>query len=294
MTTTKKKKAKGKRRYFCYLLNSLDPSHPRSTYIGFTVDPPRRIRQHNGDITAGAVRTRKKRPWGMVMVVTGFPTKSAALQFEWAWQHPYKDRHIKGKVGSLALKASTGKKAKMAICKAMMGLQPWSRYGLNAHFPLDADKVLFRSIVPPETDDVDKAAIFEAALSTGPLEDTLSAGGDIEAQIPKGSSTCGLCSGEAERRDDAALATCPFCKAIGHVVCWAGAGRPEGELLPSSVDCRVCGENMRWCDLIRRSWKPDILCSESEDEDIEDADESDKEDGSGDSSCDDDDDDDDD
>lgn len=39
-----------------------------------------------------------KRPWQMVLVVTGFPSKSAALQFEWAWQHPYKDRHVKDKV----------------------------------------------------------------------------------------------------------------------------------------------------------------------------------------------------
>ena len=71
--------------YYCYLLHSLSPSHNCSNYIGFTTNPIRRLRQHNGIIKMGAKKTKKKRPWEMILCVYGFPSNIAALQFEWAW-----------------------------------------------------------------------------------------------------------------------------------------------------------------------------------------------------------------
>jgi len=55
-------------------------------YIGATVSPARRLRQHNGEITGGARRTRNKGPWSFFCVVTGFRTWREALQFEWAFK----------------------------------------------------------------------------------------------------------------------------------------------------------------------------------------------------------------
>ncbi|KAL4949167.1 hypothetical protein BDW69DRAFT_80715 [Aspergillus filifer] len=84
--------------YCCYLLRSLGAGYKTkktALYIGSTPDPARRLAQHNGLATGGACRTADERwrPWEMVMVVEGFTTRIAALQFEWAWQHPAATRH---------------------------------------------------------------------------------------------------------------------------------------------------------------------------------------------------------
>ncbi|KAL4923743.1 structure-specific endonuclease subunit SLX1 [Aspergillus undulatus] len=85
--------------YCCYLLRSQGEgykSRKTALYIGSTPDPARRLAQHNGLTKGGACKTAdpKRRPWEMVMVVEGFTSCTAALQFEWAWQHPAATRHI--------------------------------------------------------------------------------------------------------------------------------------------------------------------------------------------------------
>src|SRR5665811_1255554 len=60
------------REFHCvYLLKSLHPKYYRRTYIGYTVNPVRRLRQHNGEIVGGASRTKKGRPWKMICYISG-------------------------------------------------------------------------------------------------------------------------------------------------------------------------------------------------------------------------------
>ncbi|KGO63973.1 Zinc finger, RING/FYVE/PHD-type [Penicillium italicum] len=80
--------------YCCYLLRST--VRHASLYIGSTPNPIRRLPQHNGVAKGGAKRTArdKLRPWEMSLVVEGFTSRVGALQFEWAWQHPERSRHL--------------------------------------------------------------------------------------------------------------------------------------------------------------------------------------------------------
>ena len=63
LSSTKAHSGGSNARYFCYLLTSCDPRYKNHTYVGFTVNPKRRLRQHNGELTNGAKRTTRKRPW---------------------------------------------------------------------------------------------------------------------------------------------------------------------------------------------------------------------------------------
>ena len=70
------------------------------TYVGYTREPQRRLQQHNGELPGGAAPVAG-RPWELVLVVSGFETKHAALAFESAWQRPHSNRHMSREWGAL-------------------------------------------------------------------------------------------------------------------------------------------------------------------------------------------------
>lgn len=73
--------------HFIYLIAS---ETSRRTYIGYTKNIERRLRQHNGEIVGGAKATHYGRPWKYICIISGFKDKKTALQFEWRCHHPYK------------------------------------------------------------------------------------------------------------------------------------------------------------------------------------------------------------
>lgn len=73
-----------KNTHYVYLLYAPNSKH---YYIGYTINPLRRLRQHNGYITGGAKHTKKYRPWVLLLLITGFNDAHEALSFEWHWQH---------------------------------------------------------------------------------------------------------------------------------------------------------------------------------------------------------------
>lgn len=56
------------------------------TYVGFSTNVDRRLRQHNGELVGGAKATHGS-TWTRICTITGFPTQQSALQFEWKWKY---------------------------------------------------------------------------------------------------------------------------------------------------------------------------------------------------------------
>ena len=68
--------------YACYCLLS----EKGTTYVGFSTNVDRRLRQHNRELSGGAKATHGH-TWKRICTVAGFPTQQSALQFEWKWKH---------------------------------------------------------------------------------------------------------------------------------------------------------------------------------------------------------------
>lgn len=85
---------------YCYMLYTYN----QQTYIGATVDPDRRLRQHNKEITGGAratgIRVEQGLTWERACFITGIPEWRSALQIEWRWKQLGRTqfKHIKNPI----------------------------------------------------------------------------------------------------------------------------------------------------------------------------------------------------
>ena len=71
--------------WYVYLLATV--LEPSKTYVGATIDVDRRLQQHNGELSGGAVATSTvKGGWYRVCYIKGFESKREALRFEWWWK----------------------------------------------------------------------------------------------------------------------------------------------------------------------------------------------------------------
>ena len=63
----------------------IEDTTSRRCYIGATLDPAHRLRQHNRELVGGAQRTARG-TWRFVVIVHGLETWRHALQLEWAFK----------------------------------------------------------------------------------------------------------------------------------------------------------------------------------------------------------------
>ena len=85
---------------YCYMLYTEEGQ----TYIGATVDPDRRLRQHNKEISGGAratgIRVEQGLTWKRACYISNIPEWRSALQIEWRWKQLGRTqcKHIKNPI----------------------------------------------------------------------------------------------------------------------------------------------------------------------------------------------------
>jgi predicted GIY-YIG superfamily endonuclease len=127
-------------KFFVYLLES---SSKRATYVGATVNPERRLRQHNKELVGGAhatgMRVARGECWRMVCHISEFPTWNAALQFEWR----FKQLTRKLKNAGSAAKKMTPVEARLVALEQLLAMdRPTSKAVPYAEWPNGARPVV--------------------------------------------------------------------------------------------------------------------------------------------------------
>ncbi|KAM3727137.1 Structure-specific endonuclease subunit [Dirofilaria immitis] len=232
---------------YCLLSRSSNRYFKNRCYIGYTVDPNRRIRQHNaGKEFGGAKKTDHRGPWDMICIIHGFPNSVSALRFEWAWQNPEKSRRLR----SLNLKKKTNETAfgfRLRIACHMLNSDPWRRLSLTFRWLSPELEIPFPMDVPlPSHITVQHGAVTKISTLIPQLQEEYCVVG-----------TCSLCLKPINSISEfLRCSASEICKSHFHMRCLSKyALKVDDEyktsLFPIQGQCPKCGVTYLWGDLIR-------------------------------------------
>ncbi|KJF60596.1 GIY-YIG catalytic domain-containing protein [Coccidioides immitis RS] len=272
--------------YCAYLLRST--VRHASLYIGSTPNPARRLAQHNGLIKGGAKRTHKDslRPWEMVMLVSGFMSRTAALQFEWAWQHTPSSRHadhedessqppvqIYPRSERRAKRSSRPRSSLKSILKSLHLLlrSPYfSVWPLEVHF-FSAEIYrawqgccqLLDNLIPDSINVVVDQYIEKQQDGTKPFDSLDIKDAKLknyfakaEFLLDKHVIPCGICKQKLNLEDDL-IAICPHgqCNCASHILCLSSKfleiGNAPNRIIPMNGKCPSCSSIIEWSILMK-------------------------------------------
>ncbi|XP_054714897.1 structure-specific endonuclease subunit slx1-like [Uloborus diversus] len=227
----------------CYLLHSLNEKYKGRTYIGFTVDPNRRIKQHNKGLKAGgAWKTNDKGPWDMVLIIHGFPNDVSALRFEWAWQNPLKSRRLRHVPKKIPRESAL--KYRFRVMSEMLQVGPWNRLPLTVQWLNVAYKIDF---------EVSKLPPLHIPICIGPIQPLKvkksEDGDDDKAAL----HFCFLCN-KVATKENMFICFNTECLEAFHVVCLGRkfvSSSGNKFLIPIDGSCPKCNVATLWGDVIR-------------------------------------------
>ncbi|KRY29484.1 Structure-specific endonuclease subunit SLX1 -like protein [Trichinella spiralis] len=231
--------------YGCYLLvsESEKPLYRGKCYVGFTVNPERRIKQHNrGSRYGGAWRTSNRGPWEMVLVVHGFPNEICALRFEWAWQHPDRSRRLRVLKLRKRQKESALDHHIKILCH-MLNVGPWNRLPLTVRWLCEKYETMLKNtiVTPPHIE------VISGPLNTGDRS-------EVENYDFTLSDACKLCYNSVMQ---GSLLTCvdQRCRANFHIICLANEFRKSEAqfVIPVIGVCPNCKTQLKWGTLVSKN-----------------------------------------
>ncbi|KAI0532339.1 hypothetical protein GGR58DRAFT_490648 [Xylaria digitata] len=274
--------------YTVYILRST--VRHASLYIGSTPNPPRRLKQHNGEVKGGAARTSRHtlRPWEMVGLVSGFPGMVAALKFEWALNNPHISLHIptdsritvstQRKRNGYPRRPPHNVKSIISNVHLLLRVPSFARWPLKLHFfdsevhevwakYCDAASESLRKTIPvctdfapdpspadgsTSTEDSSPWGIHALPLDYAPMKNYVEKTQSLYTFEREGA--CVICS-ENLAHEEGLYATCSnaLCEGTGHISCWSRhllGSNPE-DILPISGSCPKCGGEVIWGDMMK-------------------------------------------
>ncbi|KAL5016176.1 hypothetical protein ScPMuIL_005765 [Solemya velum] len=265
--------------YGVYLLYNLNPKYKGRTYIGFTVNPNRRIKQHNtGRHAGGAKRTDGKGPWEMILIVHGFPNEISALRFEWAWTYPHISRRLRNVVGKRKKELLYECVFKFRILSEMLRIGPWKRLSLTVRW---LKQEYQRDFLPELSPPVHMAIAYgpvriKKSKETGSVKSSSTQNNDDIPVLTLPTSKCYLCFKKFQTEDTTVSCFHRRCMMVSHITCLSkhflqDAGDDRGQLMPVEGHCPKCKQPVLWGDVIRH--KNGCYHNLEEFEDVEDSDE---------------------